>query len=60
MFRVKHDARVLDMASKTIRPSLVIRGYCFIALISHESMYFKNHQNVGILLLFAVTHMVLR
>ena len=44
LFRVKHDARVSDMASKTIHPSLVIRGYCFIALISHESMYFKNHQ----------------
>ena len=40
------------MASKTIHTSLVIRGYCFGALISHESMYFKNNKNVGILLLF--------
>ena len=46
------------MASKTIHISLVIRGYCLSALISHESMYFKYHQNVGILLLFVVTHVV--
>ena len=36
---VKHGARVFDMASKTIHSSLVIRGYCFSALISHEIMY---------------------
>ena len=36
---VKHDARVFDMASKTIHTSLVIRGYCFSALISHEIVY---------------------
>ena len=53
---VKHDARVFDMASKTIHTSLVIRGYCFSALISHEIMYFKNNQNVGNLLLFVVNH----
>ena len=41
---VKHDARVFDVASKTIHTSLGIRGYCFSALISHESMYFKNNQ----------------
>ena len=29
------------MASKTVHTSLVIRGYCFSALISHESWYFK-------------------
>jgi len=29
--------RVFDMASKTIHTSLLIRGYCFSALISHES-----------------------
>ena len=40
---VKHDARVFDVASKTIHTSLGIRGYCFSALISHESMYFKNN-----------------
>ena len=57
---VKHDARVFDMASKTIHTYLVIRGYCFRALISHESMYFKNNQNVGILLLFVVTHVVVK
>ena len=51
---VKHDVRVFDMASKTIHTSLVIRGYCFSALISHEIMYFKNNQNAGILLLFVV------
>ena len=44
------------MASKTIHASLVIRGYCFSALISHEIMYLKNNQNVGILLLFIVSH----
>ena len=43
---VKHDARVFDVASKTIHTSLVIRGYCFSALISHESMYFKNNQRL--------------
>ena len=53
---VKHDARVFDMASKTIRTSLVIRGYCFSALISHEIMSLKNNQNVGNLLLFVVNH----
>ena len=53
---VKHDARVFDMASKTIHTSLVIRGYCFSALISYEIMYFKNNQNVGNLLLFVVNH----
>ena len=52
---VKHDARVFDMASKTIHTSLVTRRYCFSALISHESMYFKNNQSVGILLLFVVS-----
>ena len=48
------------MASKTIHTSLVIRGYCFSALISHESMYFKYDQNVGILLLFVVSHVVVK
>ena len=43
---VKHDTRVFDVASKTIHTSLVIRGYCFSALISHESMYFKNNQRL--------------
>ena len=32
---------------------LVIRGYCFSALISHEIIY-KNNQNVGNLLMFFV------
>ena len=41
---VKHDARVFDVASKTVQTSLGITGYCFSALISHESMYFKNNQ----------------
>ena len=42
---VKHDARVFDMASKTIHTSLVLWGYCFGALISHEGMYlyWKSH-----------------
>ena len=35
---------------------LVIRGYCFSALISHEIIYFKNNQNVGNLLMFVVSH----
>ena len=48
------------MASKTIHTSLVIRGYCFSAFISHEIMYFKNNQNVGILLLFVVSHVVVK
>ena len=48
------------MASKTIPTSLEIRGYCFSVLISHESMYFKNNQNVGILLLFVVSRMVVK
>ena len=53
---VKHDARVFDMASKTIHTSLVIRGYCFSALFSHEIMSLKNTPNVGNLLLFVVNH----
>ena len=53
---VKHDARVFDMASKTIHTSLVIGGYCFSALISHEIMSLKNNRNVGNLLLFVVNH----
>ena len=48
------------MASKTIHTSLVIRGYCFSVLISHEIMYFSNNQNVGILLLFVVSHVVVK
>jgi len=44
------------MASKAIRASLVIRGYCFSALISHEIMYLKNNQNVENLLLVVVSH----
>ena len=52
---VKHDARVFDMACKTIHTSLVIRGYCFSALISHEIMSLKNNQNVGNLLWFVVS-----
>ena len=48
------------MASKTIHTSLVIGGYYYSALISHESMYFKNNQNVGILLLFVVSHLVVK
>ena len=43
------------MASKTIHASLVITGYCFSALTSHEIMYLKNNQNVGNLLLFVVS-----
>ena len=57
---VKHDARVFDMASKTIHTSLVIRGYCFSALISHEIMSLKNNRNVGNLLLFLVNHVVVK
>ena len=57
---VKHDARILDLASKTIHTSLVIRGYCFSTLISHEILYINNNQNVGILLLFAVSHVVMK
>ena len=48
------------MASKSIHTSLVIREYCFGALISHESMYFKNNKNVGILLLFIASHVVVK
>ena len=57
---VKHDARVVNTASKTIHTSLVIRGYCFSALISHGSMYFKNNQNAGILLLSVVSHLLVK
>ena len=48
------------MASKTIHTSLVTRGYCFSVLISHEIMYFKNNQTVGNLLLFVVSHVVVK
>ena len=44
------------MASKSIHTSLVITGYCFSALISHEIMCLKNNQHVGNLLLFVVIH----
>ena len=44
------------MASETIHTSLVIKGYCFSAPISHEIMYFKNNHNVEILLLLSVSH----
>ena len=47
---IKPEARVFDMAS------LAIRGYCFIALISHEIMCLNNNQNVGNLSLFVVSH----
>ena len=57
---VKHDARVLEVTPKTIHTSLVIRGYCFRALISHVSMYFKTKQKMGILLLFVVSHVVVK
>ena len=41
------------MASKSIHTSLVVRGYCFSALISHEYMCLKKkNQNEGNLLLF--------
>ena len=53
---VKHDARVFDMASKTIYTSLVVEGVLFSALISHEIMSLKNNRNVGNLLLFVVNH----
>ena len=42
----RHDVRAFNTASKTIHASLVIRGYCFSALISHEITYLKNKQNV--------------
>ena len=48
------------MAFKTIHTSLVIRGQYFRALISHESMHFNNNKNVGILLLFVVSHVVVK
>ena len=48
------------MASKTIHTSFVIRGDCFSALISHESMHFKYIQKVGILLFFVVSHVVVK
>ena len=54
---MKHEARVFDTAPKTIHTSLVIRGYCFSALISHEIMCLDNNQNEGNLLLFVVSHM---
>ena len=53
---VKHDARVFDMASKTIHTSLAVRGYCFSALISHEIMSLTINQNAGNLLLFVINH----
>ena len=55
-----NTTQVFDMASKTIHTSLVIRGYCFSGLISRESMYFKYHKNVGVLLLFSVSHVVVK
>ena len=57
---VKHDARVFDFASKTIHTSLVIKGHCFSALISHEIMYFNNNQKMGIFVLFVVSHVVVK
>ena len=51
---IKHDAQVFDMASKTIHASLVIRGYRFSALNSHEITYVKNIQNERNLLSFIV------
>ena len=48
------------MASKTIHTSFVIRGDCFSALISHESMHFKYIQKVGILMFFVVSHVVVK
>ena len=53
---VKHDARVFDMASKTIHTSLAVRGYCFSALISHEIISLTINQNAGNLLLFVINH----
>ena len=44
------------MASETIHTSLVIKGYCFSAPISHEIMYLKNNHNVEILLFLSVSH----
>ena len=44
------------MASKSIHTSLVIRGYCFSALISHEIMCLNNNHNVGNFLFFVVSH----
>ena len=35
-------------------------GHCFSALISYEIMNFNNNQNVGILLLFVVSHVVVK
>ena len=35
-------------------------GYCFSVLISHEIMYFINNRNVEILLLFVVSHVVVK
>ena len=52
---VKHDARVFDMASKSIHASLVIKGYCFSALIP-----MKNDQDVDNLFLFTVSHVVVK
>ena len=40
--------------------SLVIRGHFFSALISHEIMCFNNNQNVGILLLFVKSQVVVK
>ena len=51
---MKPEARVFDMASKSINTFLVVRGYCFSALISHEIMCLNN-QNVGNSLLFVVS-----
>ena len=48
---MKHEARVFDIVSKSIFTSLVIRGYCFSTLISHEIVCLKNNQNMGNLLL---------
>ena len=48
------------MTSKTIHTSLIIMRYCFSALNSHESTYFKNNQNVGVSLLFVVSHVLVK
>ena len=52
----QHDAWGFKMASETIHTSLVIKGYCFSATISHEIIYLKNKHNVEIFLLLSVSH----
>ena len=53
---MKPYAQIFIWLLKSIHTSLVISGYCFSALISHDIACLNNNQNVGNLLLFVVSY----